>query len=181
MGRLSTPPKKFALADYSPYYSMRNTLCHLCCAVVCKAIVRLSLSLYVRGPHHFGTTQWNANAARGAISGRSGTHPSSARGTSALFLLLNRYRYLDSRQLWQLLPAEVRAKLQPHRQRLHKKRKLHLCRDSRSSSGFRNSPAGAISPARSTANRRRGMRYLGHEIYELGEEALLSPRPPSNL
>ena len=90
----------------------------------------------------------------------------------ALFLLLTRYRYLDSRQLWQLLPAEVRAKPQPHRQRLHKKSKLtsaeiafKLRLQKLTCWGYLTRSLNGRLP--------KSMRYLGHEIYELGEEALL--------
>ena len=38
-----------------------------------------------------------------------------------LFRLLSRYRYLDSRQLWQLLPLSIRCYPQPHKQQLERK------------------------------------------------------------
>ena len=90
----------------------------------------------------------------------------------ALFLLLTRYRYLDSRQLWQLLPAEVRAKPQPHRQRPDKKSKLSSAEIAFKHRLQKLTSWGYLTR---TLNGRlpKSMRYLGYEIYEIGEEAFL--------
>ena len=90
----------------------------------------------------------------------------------ALFLLLTRYRYLDSRQLWRLLPAEVREKPQPHRQKRDKKSKLSSAEIAFKQRLQKLTSWGYLT--RSLNGRLpKTMRYFGHEIYEIASEALL--------
>ena len=82
----------------------------------------------------------------------------------ALFLLLTRYRYLDSRQLWRLLPADMRRETRNPNAKY-----------SAAETHFKNRLAKLTSwdyLIRSLSNRLpTTMRYLGYEVYEIGDAA----------
>ena len=83
----------------------------------------------------------------------------------ALFLLLSRYRYLDSRQLWRLLPPDHRRE-SPNPNAKYSSAEIH----------FKNRLTKLTSWGyliRSLSERLpKNMRYFGYEIYEIGDEGL---------
>ena len=89
-----------------------------------------------------------------------------------LFRLLTRYRYLDSRQLWQLLPLSIRCYPQPHKQQPERKDKRTSAQIAFTARLRKLADWGYID--RSLNGRLPPqMRFMGYEIYEIGDEAVL--------